>query len=419
MGNVTASQTVAGQSSTCSARFCNSRVVSPDSTLAPSPSPMTTSTTTSAVPVSHCDSLVAELRRRQAVEFPSSSGEPFDGDVNLKHKPFLRISGQVAVVTVSPRSVTGNDSDPLHPMTDSTNPDEIHYIDTLFVLDQNGAVASLHRLSSREKAPASFTFAIPEGVTALTPYEHCNKHGLFKGDTVAVTLSQTMVGVPRCSLSACDAVTLGDCASSDVELRRQHAVAFGVSEPFAGNVSVKHKPYLSISGTTATVVVGLGALPEQEGQPIHPMTASADPAKVHWVDHIWVKNQDGLVVAMRDLDATEASPAMFTFEVPEGTTQLIAYEHCNLHGVFEGEAVSVTVRQTTATQNPTCSVRFCNGQVVSSGSTLAPIPTPVPTSTSESGSSTFPSDEDAASSAMRQAVGVVFALVYTIVGYRW
>merc|ERR1712226_440474 len=90
-------------------------------------------------------------------------------------------------------------------------------------------------------------------------------------------------------------------------LRRQHALAFNVSEPF--NDGVKHKPYLTISGTTATVVVGLGALPDQDGQPIHPMVASANPAKVHWVDHIWVKNQDGVIVAMRDLDATEPSHA--------------------------------------------------------------------------------------------------------------
>merc|ERR1719183_1890872 len=165
-------------------------------------------------------------------------------------------------------------------MTDSSSPEGIHYIDTLYVLDQNGAVASLRRLSAREAAPASFSFAIPKGVTTLTPYEHCNKHGLFGGDQVAVALDQTTVGAPRCSLAVCDAVAQGDCTSSDVELRRQHTVAFKVSEPFSGDVSVKHKPYLTISGTTATVVVGLGALPDQEGQPIHPMTASVDPAKV-------------------------------------------------------------------------------------------------------------------------------------------
>merc|ERR1712110_910684 len=132
--------------------------------------------------------------------------------------------------------------------------------------------------------------------------------------------------------------------------------------------------YLTVLGTTATVVVGLGALPDQEGQPIHPMIASVNPAKVHWVDHIWVKNQDGVVVAMRDLDATEPSPAMLTFEVPEGTTQLVAYEHCNLHGLFQGDAVTVAANQTAAGQNTTCNARFCDAQLVT-----VVVPSPAPT----------------------------------------
>jgi len=306
--------------------------------------------------------------------------------------------------------------DPLHPMKDSTNPNEIHYIDTLFVLDQNGAVASLRRLSSREEAPASFSFLVPDGVTALAPYEHCNKHGLFKGDAVAVALNQTTAGVPRCSLGVCDAVTRADCTFTDVELRRQHALAFNVSEPF--NDRVKHKPYLTISGTTATVVVGLGALPDQAGQPIHPMVASADPSKVHWVDHIWVKNQDGVIVAMRDLDATQASPAMLTFEVPEGTTQLVAYEHCNLHGLFKGDAVTVVQSETAAGRNTTCNVRFCNAQVTTTstttvGSSTSPVEAVDSGATTTVGSSTS-LVEAVDSGAMHWSVGVVFAMVNAV-----
>merc|ERR1712232_1012857 len=193
-----------------------------------------------------------------------------------------------------------------------------------------------------------------------------------------------------------------------------------VSEPFKDGI--KHKPYLTISGTTATVVVGLGALPDQEGQPIHPMVASANPAKVHWVDHIWVKNQDGVVVAMRDLDATEPSPAMLTFEVPEGTTQLVAYEHCNLHGLFMGDAVTVTANQMAVTANQTaagqCNARFCNAQVVAASTTLAPVPTPATstkTSTTAVGSSTSPF-EAIDSGAMHWSIGLVFVMVNAVTG---
>ena len=45
----------------------------------------------------------------------------------------------------------------------------------------------MRELSPTEPAPATMSFSIPEGVTSLTPYEHCNTHGLYVGDTVDIT----------------------------------------------------------------------------------------------------------------------------------------------------------------------------------------------------------------------------------------
>jgi desulfoferrodoxin (superoxide reductase-like protein) len=343
--------------------------------------------------------LVAELHRRQSVEYPSSSGEAFEGNVSLKHKPILQVWAKEASITVS-----------LHPMMDSHHTDVIHYIDTLYALDQNGKVASLRRLSPHEEAPAIFTFAIPEGVTSLTPYEHCNKHGLFKGDTVAVSSDQTTSGaLSRCSLEICENVSLQDCASTGVELLRQHQVAFNVPLPFSGNSSVKHKPYLTLSDTTATVVVGLGALEGQDGQPVHPMVPSTNPAEVHWVDHIYVKNQDGVVVAMRDLDATETSPATLTFQVPAGTTQLVAYEHCNKHGLFVGDMVAVSSNQTAVGQNATCKARFCSGFELISTATFT-------TTAAITTRASLEDELDTTSNAMKYSIGAVIAMMSFLAG---
>merc|ERR1712190_714140 len=103
-----------------------------------------------------------------------------------------------------------------------------------------------------------------------------------------------------------------------------------------GFAGVKHRPYLRISGTQATVVVGLGAVPGHAGQPIHPMVTSTNASVVHWIDFIYAKDQNGAVVAMRDLGASEAAPATLVFDIPVGTTQLVPYEHCNKHGLFRG-----------------------------------------------------------------------------------
>ena len=48
----------------------------------------------------------------------------------------------------------------------------------------------------------------------------------------------------------------------------------------------------------------------------------------HWIEYIWAKNQDGAVIAIIKLAATD-SPTL-EFDVPDGTTSITAFEMCNL-----------------------------------------------------------------------------------------
>ena len=174
-------------------------------------------------------------------------------------------------------------------------------------------------------------------------------------------------------MAVCSDTTVGDCSSLAVELSRQQFEGFPTSEGIAFELcdtNTKHCPILTVTGTVGTVVVGKGAVTGDPNDPIHPMTASSDPNTVHWIDHIYVKDQDGNVVAMRDLGATESSPATLVFDIPAGVTSLTPYEHCNLHGLYKGVVVSVTAVQTSS-KSATCSARFCPGDYYISAPTTS------------------------------------------------
>ena len=53
------------------------------------------------------------------------------------------------------------------------------------------------------------------------------------------------------------------------------------------------------------VVVGAGATREFAGEKIHPMQPDEDPTKIHYIDTIFVMDQDNKVVALRRVCATD------------------------------------------------------------------------------------------------------------------
>merc|ERR1712183_287946 len=100
---------------------------------------------------------------------------------------------------------------------------------------------------------------IPPGVTSLTAYEWCNKHGLWRGPT-------QLIEAPDSDAS----LNGGVCSALHADfLRRQRGEPWNQIAPYTEADGAKHTPYITVTGSVATVTVG-------DGDPYHPMTASPD-----------------------------------------------------------------------------------------------------------------------------------------------
>ena len=88
----------------------------------------------------------------------------------------------------------------------------------------------------------------------------------------------------------------------------------------------KHLPQVSIAKNTVTVVVP------------HVM----DPDKPHFIEYVWLKDmKTWQVTAVQAFQATDPSPpTLVADDVAPGTT-VKPMLYCNLHGLWEGDAVSV------------------------------------------------------------------------------
>ena len=87
----------------------------------------------------------------------------------------------------------------------------------------------------------------------------------------------------------------------------------------------KHLPQVEVTGTTVNVVVP------------HVM----DPVKPHYIEYIWLQDEaTKKVLAVQKFDATDASPPTLNASVKEGS-KVRAFLYCNLHGLWQGESVSV------------------------------------------------------------------------------
>ena len=62
--------------------------------------------------------------------------------------------------------------------------DSKHVIDALFVRDQTGKLIHFREFNEEDTTQPSSSFTVPKDVTAVTAYEHCNQHGLWKSALV-------------------------------------------------------------------------------------------------------------------------------------------------------------------------------------------------------------------------------------------
>ncbi|MDR2487551.1 MAG: desulfoferrodoxin [Clostridiales Family XIII bacterium] len=81
----------------------------------------------------------------------------------------------------------------------------------------------------------------------------------------------------------------------------------------------KHVPVIERNGTQVTVKVGSVAHPMQDD---------------HYIG--WIVLSQGSLTQRKSLNPGEAPEATFT--VPDAAAPLVAYEYCNLHGLWKAEA---------------------------------------------------------------------------------
>ena len=145
------------------------------------------------------------------------------------------------------------------------------------------------------------TFAVPNHVTTLTAYEHCNLHGLWTTSALTPAWERRAAAL----LAAQGGLAF-------------NSTFFGDSGKTSG---AGHQPTLRDGGDRTVVV----AVP-------HGMS------KAHHITALWARDQTGKVALWEDLSA-DAAAARGTFAVGEGVTALLPYEDCNLHGTWHAAAV--------------------------------------------------------------------------------
>jgi len=62
---------------------------------------------------------------------------------------------------------------------------------------------------------------------------------------------------------------------------------------------------------------------------------------LHYVTTIYLKNENGEVVGLREFRPLDPAPPKVNFRVPPGVKSVTAHEHCTLHGVWAADAVNV------------------------------------------------------------------------------
>jgi hypothetical protein len=112
---------------------------------------------------------------------------------------------------------------------------------------------------------------------------------------------------------------------------KSHVPSLTVQEDGVAMILVSHVMDAGFAGAEAGASDG--------GKDAGPFDSGARP--IHYVTTIWVKDDKGRVVYLKELKTTDIAPPVVAFRVPAGTQSLRAYEHCNLHGVW-GSAIVKT-----------------------------------------------------------------------------
>ena len=114
---------------------------------------------------------------------------------------------------------------------------------------------------------------------------------------------------------------------------------------------------------TGSIIVGV------EPDPVHPMIGSADGiTDPHWITEVYVVDADtGKIITMKSLDPTGVDAATIEFDIPAGTESIIAYEWCNIHGLWESPKVETTTAAAAASSDTSSSAMNGGSSSTNSG----------------------------------------------------
>lgn len=262
-------------------------------------------------PKTFWDVEIAELKRRQK----SEHGKDVFQGIDNRHTPFLTISGSIGTVVVGTYH---------HPMNASEDPDEVHFVTHMYVVDQTGKCLAMKYLDPGSDERAQMTFTIPASATKLKPYEYNNKQGLWEGPEQIVPQLTPIANRRSVNPSAWKYII--------ADLLRQHKKDHNTPDVFVGHEKEKHTPYITFLDGRMRVTVG------NENQ-YHVMKDTTDPNTVHYITYIYVLDEEGRCVAMEAPDPTTVDKCVVDFDVPKNARKVTPYSFCNLHGLWVGPSV--------------------------------------------------------------------------------
>jgi len=312
-----------------------------------------------------CDSMFAELVRRQMNEHKSAMPYVSTGDsLGGLHTPVMTYQKDVVTGMTYGKVLVGvgnTEAGPadcpnncVHPLAASNDPDTVHYITTIIITDETGAVLSMGELTAEDNngqvASLDFNFPTPQ---KMTPYLYCSIHGLWQGETV--TLSNTNSSKATCDVPKClkeqDAVAVG---SAVAVLKHRQNLTHGTKDAFPVKaydaLNSLHRPVLETIGGMVKVTIGMGPSDGPSdclNDCYHPVTASSLPTLVHWPEYVYVENENGVVVYFQEIAPSGdgpvgGGPVKVYFETPASSAILTAYTYCNIHGLFMGAPLKVS-----------------------------------------------------------------------------
>ncbi|KAJ9456028.1 Adenylate cyclase [Diplonema papillatum] len=295
----------------------------------------------------------AAILRQLQQHFASSTAIP-PSSTNSGHTPSVILARSTATVT------TGGET--LEPSLVSGGTGA-HFVANIYVVNQDDVVIAMTDLLGTSRTP-TLTFEVPSGTTSLQAFSFSNVDGLFAGRVIAIDASQTTTVFPSCRMAGCAAddfgVVAGECVQYNViaaETLRRQELEHATTSAFSDNAAFV--PFITITSSFAHVSVGVGTVTKDLSDPVYPAITTTNVTTVQYVEYLYVKNQNGLIVAATALNPSQAAPSL-SFEIPRGTTKLTAFSFCNINGLYKSGEVSVDA-SIVSDNAMICAVTHCGG----------------------------------------------------------